>query len=78
MDNEIIEEIEIVEITEEQEKIINNLMGARGAVCMDDKTKIITSKPIDYGPLKDIDGNIIELPVKSETPKPFQRNSIFH
>ena len=28
--------------------------------------------------VKDIDGNIIELPVKSETPKPFQRNSIFH
>jgi hypothetical protein len=78
MDNEIIEEIEIVEITEEQEKIINNLMGARGAVCMDSKTKIIPSKPIDYGPLKNIDGNIIELPVKSETPKPFQRNSIFH
>ena len=75
MDNEIIEKIEIVEINEEQEKIINNLMGAKGAVCMDDKLKIIPSKPINYGPLKDIDGNIIEV---KETPKPFQRNSIFH
>lgn len=78
MDNEIIEEIEVFEITHEQEKIINNLMGAKGAECMDGKTKIIPNKPIDYGPLKDINGNIIELPVKSETPKPFQRNSIFH
>ena len=78
MDNEIIEEIIITEITQKQENEINSYFGARGAVCMDDKTKIIPSKPIDYGPLKDIDGNIIELPVKSETPKPFQRNSIFH
>ena len=71
MDNEIV----ITEITQKQENEINAYFGARGAVCMDDKTKIITSKPIDYGPLKDIDGNIIELP---ETPKPFQKNSIFH
>jgi hypothetical protein len=78
MDNEIIEENIITEITQKQENEINAYFGARGAECMDAKTKIIPSKPIDYGPLKDIDGNIIELPVKSGTPKPFQRNSIFH
>jgi hypothetical protein len=76
MDNEIKEnETVITELTQIQENEINAFFGARGAECMDEKTKIIHNKPIDYGPLKDIDGNIIEV---KETPKPFQRNSIFH
>jgi len=64
-------------LTVEQEKIINALVGAKGAICMDEKTILTEEKPIDYGPIKDLAGNIVEnLP---QTPKPkFVRNSIFH
>jgi len=61
-------------LTEEEEKIINSLVGAKGAICMDDKTILKPVEPIDYGVCKDINGNIVEEP-----PKPkFVRNSIFH
>lgn len=69
---------EVVQVlTIEEEKKINSLLGAKGAICMDDKTILIENKAIDYGPIKDLAGNIVEnLP---QTPKPkFVRNSIFH
>jgi len=68
-------------ISEEYEKILNASIGARGAICMDGKTKFTEPIPIDYGPIKDAEGNIIEsLPEQPPlpTPKPFVRNSIFH
>ena len=65
---------EDIEIDEELEKKINACMGAKGAICMDGKTKIKPSPPIDYGPMIDICGNIVdEIPEKK-----FVRNSIFH
>jgi hypothetical protein len=65
---------EDIEIDEIVEKRINGCVGAKGAICMDGKTKIKPSPPIDYGPIKDICGNIVdEIPEK-----PFVRNSIFH
>jgi hypothetical protein len=73
--------IEEIEIDENFEKMINSAIGAKGAICMDEKTKLKKSKPIDYGLIKDADGNIIEaLPEQPPlpTPKPFVRNSIFH
>jgi hypothetical protein len=74
---------EEVEIDEEFERKINSFFCGAPAECMDDKTKIKKKeiKPIDYGPMKDADGNIIEsLPEQPPlpTPKPFVRNSIFH
>jgi hypothetical protein len=80
--------IEFYELTRKQENELNSYLGAKGAICMDNKTKIIEEK-IDYGPIKDIAGNIIEpLPVDEkllkkvngqfEEPKKFVRNSIFH
>jgi hypothetical protein len=82
------ESIEFYELTSSQEKELNAYLGANGAVCMDNKTRIIEEK-IDYGPVIDIEGNIIEsLPVDEkllkrvngnfEEPKKFVRNSIFH
>jgi hypothetical protein len=65
---------EEIEIDELLEKSINSFVGARGAICMDEKIKIKPSPPIDYGPIKDISGNIVdEIPEKK-----FVRNSIFH
>jgi hypothetical protein len=65
---------EDIEIDEKIEAKINSMLGARGAICMDGKTKIKRSESIDYGPIKDISGNIVE-----EIPeKVFVRNSIFH
>jgi len=68
---------EVVQVlTIEEEKKINSLVGAKGAICMDEKTILTEDKSIDYGPIKDLAGNIVEnLP---QTPKPFIRNSIFH
>jgi hypothetical protein len=78
-DGEVVYEFkgEVVQkLTEEEEKRINSIVGAKGAICMDNKTILIESEPIDYGPIKDLAGNIVEnLP---QTPKPFVRNSIFH
>jgi hypothetical protein len=52
---------EDIEIDEEIEKKINSCMGAKGAICMDGRTKLKRSESIDYGPIKDYAGNIIEL-----------------
>jgi hypothetical protein len=82
------EAIEFYEITSKQEKELNSYLGANGAVCMDNKTRIIEEK-IDYGKVTDIDGNIIDAPPidekllkkingEIEQPKIFVRNSIFH
>jgi hypothetical protein len=83
------EPIEFYEITAKQERELNAYLGAVGAVCMDNRTRIIDDEKIDYGPVTDLDGNIIESPVvdekllkrvsgKFEEPKKFVRNSIFH
>jgi hypothetical protein len=74
---------EPLEIDEEFERKINSHMGAPNAECMDDKTKIKKKevKPIDYGPIKDADGNIIEtLPEQPPLPAPKSNfiHSIFH
>jgi hypothetical protein len=73
------------ELTSEQEDRINSMMGASGAICMDEKTRIIDKNDkIDYGPLKDIAGNIVEdLPQVDEEllkkiKNKFVKNSIFH
>jgi hypothetical protein len=47
-------------IDEKIEKRLNSLFGAKGAICMDEKTKLKPSEPIDYGPIKDIAGNIVD------------------
>jgi hypothetical protein len=52
------EDIEIDDIVESK---INSFLGAKGAICMDDKTKLKRSESFDYGPIKDSAGNIIEL-----------------
>lgn len=65
---------EDIEIDEKIEARINSMLGAKGAICMDGKTKLKRSESIDYGPIKDICGNIVdEIPEKK-----FVRNSIFH
>jgi len=65
---------EDIVIDEELERKINSIVGAKGAICMDGKTKIKRSESIDYGPIKDICGNIVDdIPEKK-----FVRNSIFH
>lgn len=65
---------EDIEIDERVEARINSMVGAKGAICMDGKTKLKPPPPIDYGPIKDICGNIVdEIPEKK-----FVRNSIFH
>lgn len=74
---------EEVEVDEDLERKLNSMFCGAPAECMDDKTKIKKKeiKPIDYGPIKDASGNIIEsLPEQPPlpTPKPFVRNSIFH
>jgi hypothetical protein len=67
---------EVRTLTEEEERKINALVGAHGAICMDAKTIITPSKEIDYGVCRDIAGNVIEnLP---QSTKNFVRNSIFH
>ena len=58
---------EVITLTEEEERKINSFVGAKGAICMDGKTILTPSnKSIDYGPVKDIAGNVVEPPPVDE------------
>jgi hypothetical protein len=85
------EEIEFVKLTAQQEREINEYLGVKGAICLDNKTKIIDNDKIevDYGKVVDIEGNIVDAPpvdeellkkldVNVKEQKVFIRNSIFH
>lgn len=68
---------EDIEIDEEIEIKINSCMGAKGAICMDGKTKLKPSPPIDYGPIKDICGNIIDnIPEKEKIERYYEHHKM--